>query len=141
MDLNTKELLWSRPLGSMKNSGPFGWRTGLPFQVGVAVRAGTVTTRGGLTFMSSAMDSTVRAFNVRTGEVLWSDDLSGNGQATPMTYYSEATDTQYLIVTVPNPSWSFPRDPETGTYVDSQSPRDGQDGYVIAYAVDTPREY
>lgn len=136
IDLNTKELLWSRPLGSMKDSGPFGWRMGLPFQVGIAVRAGTVTTRGGLTFMSSAMDSTVRAFDVRTGEIKWSADLPGNSQATPMTYVSEETGKQYLIVTVPNPSWRFPRDPATGTYTDSKSIRDGKGGYVIAYALE-----
>jgi len=136
IDLNTKELLWRRPLGSMKQSGPFGIRSGLPFQVGTAVRAGTLTTRGGLTFMSSAMDSTVRAFNVRTGEVEWSADLPGSSQATPMSYVSEKTGKQYIIVTVPNPSWIFPRDPATGEYIDSKSVKDGQGGYVIAYALE-----
>lgn len=137
IDLNTKELLWSRPLGSMKESGPFGIRSGLPFDVGVAVRAGTLTTRGGLTFISSTMDSTVRAFDVRTGALKWSADLPGNGQATPMTYQSEKTGTQYLIVTVPNPGWRYPRDPKTGNYTDSQSIEDGRGGYVIAYAIES----
>lgn len=136
IDLNTRELLWSRPVGSMKNSGPFGWRTGLPFQVGTPLRAGTLTTRGGLTFMSSTMDSTVRAFDVRTGEVRWSADLPGNGQATPMSYLSQSSGKQYLIVTVPNPGWLYPRDPISGTYTDSRSVRDGQGGYVIAYALE-----
>lgn len=135
IDLNTKELLWSRPLGSMKESGPFGWRSGLPFNVGVAVRAGTLTTRGGLTFVSSTMDRTVRAFDVRTGDIKWSSELPGNGQATPMTYLSEKSSKQYLIVTVPNPSWRYPRDPKTGTYSDSQSIQDGKGGFVIAYAL------
>tara|TARA_B100000446_G_scaffold95211_1_gene89413 strand:+ start:63127 stop:63546 length:420 start_codon:yes stop_codon:yes gene_type:complete len=136
MDLNTKELLWSRPVGSMKESGPFGWRTGLPFDVGVAVRAGTLTTRGGLTFISSTMDSTVRAYDVRSGEIKWSQELPGNGQATPMSYQSDKTGKQYVIVTVPNPSWRYPRDPNSGTYTDSQSVQDGKGGYVIAYALD-----
>jgi len=136
IDLNTKELLWSRPVGSMKDSGPFGWRVGLPFQVGTPLRAGTLTTRGGLTFLSSTMDSTVRAFDLRTGEVLWSDGLPGSGQATPMTYVSQKTGKQYVIVTVPNPSWRYPRDPATGTYTDSKSVKDGKGGYVIAYALD-----
>ena len=57
IDLNTKELLWSRPAGDMSQSGPFGRRSGLPFDVGTAVRAGTLTTRGGLTFLSSTMDA------------------------------------------------------------------------------------
>lgn len=135
IDLNTNELLWSRPVGSMKQSGPFGWRTGLPFQVGTPIRAGTMTTRGGLTFLSSTMDSTIRAFNVRTGKVEWSADLPGNGQATPMSYLSEETGRQYVIATVPNPSWRYPRDPANGTYTDSRSIKDGQGGYVIAYAL------
>ncbi|MEO1035414.1 MAG: PQQ-binding-like beta-propeller repeat protein [Pseudomonadota bacterium] len=136
IDLNTNELLWSRPLGSMRDAGPFGIRSGLPFQVGTPVRAGTMTTRGGLTFMSSTMDRTVRAFDVRTGDVLWSSELPGNGQSTPMTYQSKASGTQYVIVTVPNPSWRYPRDPKTGTYTDSRSVVDGLGGYVIAYALE-----
>ena len=136
MDLNTKELLWSRPLGTMKNAGPFGWQSGLPIEVGVAVRAGTLTTRGGLTFISSTMDSTVRAYDVRTGEIKWSQALPGNSQSTPMSYLSKKNGKQYLIVTVPNPSWIYPRDPKTNTYTDSSSPVDGKGGYVIAYALE-----
>lgn len=135
IDLNTNELMWSRPVGSMKDSGPFGWRSGLPFQVGTPIRAGTMTTRGGLTFLSSTMDSTVRAFDVRTGEVKWSQNLPASGQATPMSYVSQTNGKQYVIVTVPNPSWRYPRDPETGTYTDSRSAKDGLGGYVIAYGL------
>ena len=136
IDLNTNELMWSRPLGSMKNSGPFNIQSGLEINVGTAVRAGTLTTRGGLTFISSTMDSTVRAFDLRTGEIKWSEALPGNGQATPMTYVSNESGRQMLIVTVPNPSWRYPRDPKGGTYTDSRSKSDGKGGYVIAYALD-----
>lgn len=135
IDLNSGTLLWSRPVGSMKNSGPFNLRSGLPFQVGTPIRAGTLTTRGGLIFLSSTMDSTVRAFDLRNGEVRWSADLPGSGQSTPMSYFSPRTGKQYVIVTVPNPSWRYPRDPTTGTYTDSRIQRDGQGGYVIAYAL------
>lgn len=135
IDLNTGELMWSRAPGSMKLSGPFGLRSGLPFQVGTPIRAGTLTTRGGLTFLSSTMDSSVRAFDVRTGEVRWHQDLPGSSQSTPMTYRSEANGKQYLVVTVPNPSWRYPRDPDTGKYIDSKSAKDGKGGYVIAYAL------
>lgn len=135
IDLKSGELLWSRPIGSMRLSGPFGWRSGLPFQVGTPVRAGTLTTRGGLIFMSSTMDSTVRAFDLSTGKVLWSDVLPGSGQATPMSYEDPRTGKQIVIVTVPNPSWRYPRDPSTGTYTDSRSAKDGLGGYVIAYAL------
>ncbi len=136
IDLNTKELLWSRPAGDMSQSGPFGLRSGIPYDVGTAVRAGTLTTRGGLTFLSSTMDAKVRAFDVRTGEEKWESDLPGNGLATPMTYRSQQSGKQYVIVTVPNPTWRYPRDPATNEYIDSQSPRDGKGGYVIAYALE-----
>jgi len=136
IDLNTKELLWSRPAGDMSQSGPFGLRSGLPFDVGTAVRAGTLTTRGGLTFLSSTMDAKVRAFDVRTGEEKWEAPLPGNGLATPMTYRSGKNGKQYLIVTVPNPHWRYPRDPATNEYIDSEAVVDGKGGYVIAYALD-----
>ncbi|MGY0626209.1 MAG: PQQ-binding-like beta-propeller repeat protein, partial [Paraglaciecola chathamensis] len=110
--------------------------SGLPIEVGVAVRAGTLTTRGGLTFISSTMDATVRAYDVRTGEIKWEHGLPGHGQSTPMSYQSSKTGKQFIIVTVPNPSWTYPRDPETNTYEDSRSPRDGKGGYVIAYALE-----
>ncbi|SIN82287.1 quinoprotein glucose dehydrogenase [Parasphingorhabdus marina DSM 22363] len=135
IDLNTKELLWSRPAGDMSDSGPFNLRSGIPYDVGTAIRAGTLTTRGGLTFLSSTMDSKVRAFDVRTGEEKWAASLPGNGQSTPMSYRSGKDGRQYLIVTVPNPTWRYPRDPATGEYIDSQDVRDGKGGYVIAYAL------
>lgn len=136
IDLNTKELLWSRPAGDMSQSGPFGMRSGIPLEVGTAVRAGTLTTRGGLTFLSSTMDEKVRAYDVRTGEVKWQAKLPGNGLATPMTYRSQQNGKQYLIVTVPNPTWRYPRDPATNRYIDSQAVVDGKGGYVIAYALE-----
>ena len=40
IDLNTNKLLWKRGLGSMKESGPFGIQTGLPFMVGTPLQAG-----------------------------------------------------------------------------------------------------
>lgn len=135
IDLNTKQLLWSRPVGDMSKAGPFNLRSGLPIDVGTAVRAGTLTTRGGLTFISSTMDAKVRAYNLRTGAELWQHDLPGNGQSTPMSFLSGKSGRQMIIVTVPNPSWRYPRDPVTNEYLDSQAIRDGKGGYVIAYAL------
>lgn len=135
IDLKSGEQLWSRPVGSMRLSGPFGWRNGLPFEVGTPVRAGTLTTRGGLIFMSSTMDSTIRAVDIANGGVLWSQRLPGSGQATPMSYFDKRLQKQIVVATVPNPSWRYPRDPATGSYTDSKSVKDGLGGYVIAYAL------
>lgn len=136
IDLNTNELLWERALGSMNESGPFNIKSHLPFDVGVPLRAGTLTTRGGLTFTTSTMDRTARAFSVDTGEILWKQKLPGNGQATPMSYRSPTDGKQYMVLTIPNPSWRYPRDPKTGTYTDSKSQVDELGGYVIAYALE-----
>lgn len=135
IDLNTKELLWSRPVGDMSAAGPFNLRSGLPIDIGTAVRAGTLTTRGGLAFISSTMDAKVRAYDVRTGEMKWSHALPGNGQSTPMSFVEPGTGRQIVLVTVPNPSWRYPRDPVNNDYLDSQSVRDGKGGYVIAFAL------
>ncbi|WP_425542151.1 hypothetical protein [Parasphingorhabdus litoris] len=70
----------------MSSSGPFNLRSGIPYDVGATIRAGTLTTRGSLTFLSSTMDSKVRAFDIRTGEAKWKADLPSNGQSTPMSY-------------------------------------------------------
>ena len=43
-------------------------------------------TAGGLTFIASAMDQYLRAFDTKTGAELWKGRLPAGGQATPMTY-------------------------------------------------------
>ena len=43
---------------------------------------------------------------------------------------------QYVVITVPNPSWRFPRT----AAVQAQKPNDDLGGYVIAYALpDAPK--
>jgi Skp family chaperone for outer membrane proteins len=55
--------------------------------------------------------------------------------ATPMSYMSSKSGKQYVLITVPNPSWSYPRPPQ------SEDPTDDQGGYVIAYALpDAPAQ-
>ena len=127
IDLNTNKLLWKRAIGSLKESGPFGIPLGLSAQVGTPVQAGVMATRGGLIFDGGAMDSTFRAFDLRTGEVKWESPLPGSAHATPMSYVGK-NGKQYVIITIPNPSWRYPR--STG-----DEPTDDQGGYVIAYAL------
>lgn len=127
IDLNQNKLLWKRPIGSLKESGPFGIPLGLGAQVGTPVQAGTLTTRGGLIFDGGAMDSTFRAFDLRTGEVKWESPMPGSAHATPMSYLGK-NGKQYVLITLPNPSWRYPR-------TSGDQPTDDQGGYVIAYAL------
>ena len=46
VDLETKQLLWERPIGSAKDSGPWNIPTHLPLTVGTPQTGGTVTTAG-----------------------------------------------------------------------------------------------
>jgi membrane-bound PQQ-dependent dehydrogenase (glucose/quinate/shikimate family) len=128
IDLNQNKLLWKHNIGSMKLSGPFGIKSGLPFIVGTPLQAGSITTRGGLIFHGGAMDSTFRAFDLRTGQVKWEAELPGSAHASPMSYMGK-NGKQYVVITVPNPSWSYPRAPS------SEQPDDDKGGYVIAFAL------
>jgi quinoprotein glucose dehydrogenase len=129
IDLNTGKLMWKRGLGSLKESGPFGMPLGLPMLVGTPVQAGNMTTRGGLIFHGGAMDSTLRAFDLRTGEVKWEAALPASAHATPMSYVGK-NGKQYVLITVPTPTWRYPR----AAPGEGESP-DPQGGYVIAYAL------
>ncbi|MGB0558478.1 MAG: PQQ-binding-like beta-propeller repeat protein [Pseudohongiellaceae bacterium] len=105
VDLETKELLWQKPIGTAKHTGPtfFGTLnlpTRLPLTVGTPQTGGTVTTAGGIIFSAGAFDNTVRATNLMNGEELWSHAIPFTAQGTPMTYLSPQGK-QTLIVVVP----------------------------------------
>jgi membrane-bound PQQ-dependent dehydrogenase (glucose/quinate/shikimate family) len=129
IDLNTNKLLWKRPIGSMKLSGPFGISSGLPYMVGTPLQGGTMATRGGLAFHGGSMDATFRAFDIRTGDVKWQYDLPGSAHATPMSYVGK-NGKQYVLITVPTPSWRYPRPSPA-----ELGPPSPQGGYVIAFAL------
>ena len=100
IDLETKQLLWERPIGSAKNSGPWNIPVRLPLNVGTPQTGGTVTTAGGLIFIAGTFDSTVRAMDLYTGKELWQHPIPFSAQGTPMTYQSPSG-RQTLIVTAP----------------------------------------
>lgn len=105
VDLETKELLWQKPIGTAKHTGPtfFGTLnlpTRLPLTVGTPQTGGTVTTAGGIIFSAGAFDNTVRATNLMNGEELWNHAIPFTAQGTPMTYLSPQGN-QTLIVVVP----------------------------------------
>ena len=74
---------------------------------------------GGLVFIAGTLDSRIRAFDLETGELLWSDKLPAGGQATPMTYRARAGGRQYVVI-------------NAGGHGDLQT-RLGD--YVVAYAL------
>jgi quinoprotein glucose dehydrogenase len=88
------------------DKGEFAWRVvtgeypelkarGIP-KTGTPSDGGCIATAGGLVFMAGTFDAKFRAFDSRTGDVLWEYQLDAAGYATPCTY--EAGGKQYVII-------------------------------------------
>lgn len=86
IDMKTRKLIWSQPLGTSRDTGPFNVPTMLPITMGLPNMGGSVVTRGGVTFVAATQERAFRAFDTRTGKELWYARLPAGGQATPMTY-------------------------------------------------------
>jgi quinoprotein glucose dehydrogenase len=90
LDLNTGEYTWKKTLGHDKRfpveNGPTGTEN---------YGAGVVT-RGGLIFIAATTDGKLRAFNKRTGDLIWEADLPFPAFATPAIY--EMQGRQYIVI-------------------------------------------
>jgi quinoprotein glucose dehydrogenase len=100
IDLRTGKLLWSHPLGTARDLGPMGLRSHLPFTIGTPTIGGPMTTASGLTFVGGSQDSLVRAYDTRTGRMLWSADLPYMSQTFPMSFYSRKSGRQFIAISV-----------------------------------------
>jgi len=93
IDLNTGDIVWQVPLGEdpqfrklgISNSGMFN-------------RGGAIATAGGLVFIAATGDHMFRAFDQRTGKVLWQQELPGMATSIPSTYSADGR--QYVVVSV-----------------------------------------
>jgi quinoprotein glucose dehydrogenase len=94
IDLEKREVLWKRPLGTTDGHAPLG----LVFPTGVFNIGGTAVTRSGLTFVAGTIDNYLRAFDTETGAELWRGSLPAGGQAGPMTFVSPVTNSQYVVI-------------------------------------------
>jgi quinoprotein glucose dehydrogenase len=92
VDMANGVIRWQIPLGSMQDFG--GAHGSVP--LGSISLGGPISTEGGLIFIAGTTDSRIRAFNIETGEELWSAVLPAAGNATPMTY--EMNGKQYLVI-------------------------------------------
>jgi quinoprotein glucose dehydrogenase len=81
IDLNTGEYLWKVTLGEFKELTA----RGIP-QTGTESYGGPVATAGNLLFIAATKDGMIRAFDKRTGKVLWEHKLPAGAFATPSTY-------------------------------------------------------
>ncbi len=81
IDLNKGAIAWTVTLGEL----PELTRRGIP-PTGTENYGGPVATAGGLLFIGATKDEKFRAFDRRTGRVLWETSLPAGGYATPATY-------------------------------------------------------
>jgi quinoprotein glucose dehydrogenase len=94
VDLTTGNIAYKRVNGTIRDLT----RIPLPFKMGVPGIGGPIITRGGVAFLSGTLDNFVRAYDVTTGKLLWESRLPAGGQATPMTYWSDRSGRQFVVV-------------------------------------------
>jgi quinoprotein glucose dehydrogenase len=95
IDLATGEIEWQRPLGHLRELAP---AFGGFLEWGTPNQGGPIQTAGGLAFIAATMDRAFRAFDVETGEELWSTRLPTSGHATPMTYRVGPKGRQFVVI-------------------------------------------
>jgi quinoprotein glucose dehydrogenase len=91
IDLNTGEYLWKITYGEY----PELMAKGIP-QTGAESYGGPVATAGGLLFIGGTKDGKFRAYNKKTGELLWETKLPSASFATPATYAINGK--QYIVI-------------------------------------------
>lgn len=98
VDLNTRKLLWQKPFGTARDSGPVLVPSRLPIPVGVPNLGGSVTTASGVTFIGATQERMIRAYATRTGNELWRARLPAGGHATPASYWSAKSNRQFIVI-------------------------------------------
>lgn len=91
IDLNTGNFLWSIPFGETPSLKEEGFPT-----TGTENYGGPIITQNGLLFIAATKDGFFRAFDKRTGKLLWEYELPAPSFATPATYAYKGK--QYLVL-------------------------------------------
>jgi quinoprotein glucose dehydrogenase len=98
IDLKTRRTLWRQPLGRATDTGPMNVATGLPFLVGTPALGGSMVTKSGLVFIAATQERAFRAFDTRTGQLLWEVRLPAGGHANPMSFRSPKSGRQFIMM-------------------------------------------
>ncbi len=92
IDLNTGKYLWKIPLGEYPELAAKGMKA-----TGSENYGGPIVTAGGIVIVSATIyDRKIRAFDSRTGKLLWESELPYAGNATPATYMIDGK--QYVVI-------------------------------------------
>ncbi len=102
-DLNTGAIKWRVPDGGV-TAPP---EAGLKGDTGAHMpRGGPLVTAGGLVFVATASDRTVRAYDRDSGKVVWTKDLPTGSEGVPATY--EVGGRQFIVFPVAAGAGLFP---------------------------------
>jgi quinoprotein glucose dehydrogenase len=118
IDLNQRKQMWRQPHGQYP-----GFLNGL-FNVGLPQMGGPLLTSTGLFFLGSLFDSSLRAYDVDNGELLWKHALPAPGAASPMSYSvkdEQGRVRQFVVIAAGG---------------DTRSPVGGSSDYVVAFAIE-----
>jgi len=91
INLNSGEIEWKVPLGEFPELAAKGLQP-----TGSEGYGGPVVTAGGLIFIAATLDEKFRAFDKKTGKLLWETKLPAAGYATPSIYAIHGK--QYVVV-------------------------------------------
>lgn len=109
IDLKTGKYVWKIPLGEYPELAQQGIR-----DTGTETYGGPIVTAGGLVFIGATVyDRKFRAFNSRSGKLLWEAELPFAGAATPSTYMIDGR--QYVVIAASGAR--DPKGPAGGAYV------------------------
>jgi quinoprotein glucose dehydrogenase len=115
IDLKTGKYLWRIPLGEYPDLVRQGMKG-----TGSENYGGPVVTAGGVLFIGATIyDRKFRAFDTRTGKVLWETELPFAGLATPSTYMVDGR--QYVVIAASG--GRDPKGPVGGAYIAFSLPR------------------
>jgi quinoprotein glucose dehydrogenase len=99
IDMNRAAIAWQVPLGEVPGAGLTG--------TGSENYGGPVVTASGLLFIGATnYDNKFRAFDARTGAVLWEAALPAAGNATPAVY--DVKGKQYVVIAAGGGKWGAP---------------------------------
>ena len=91
VDTETGELVWQQALGVSESLPAGRQNTGRPG------RAGALVTASNLLFIAATDDNRFRALEASSGRLLWTTELEGRGNASPMTYRG-SNGRQYVVI-------------------------------------------
>lgn len=91
IDLNTGQKLWQEVLGETKMYKEKGIE-----KTGTENYGGPLITAGGVLFIAATKDEKFRAYEMKTGKLIWETTLPASGFATPSTY--QVNGKQYVVI-------------------------------------------